>query len=59
MALEIREIEVRMRVGDTEALAEDDPSEDSGSPDGETRMNDLVDECVRRVLSALEAKRER
>jgi len=61
MALEIREIEVRMRVGDAGAPSGDGPSEGGCAGEGsdESKRADLVNECVRRVLAVLDAKRER
>jgi Family of unknown function (DUF5908) len=61
MALEIREIEIRMRVG---AEGGDAPvtqlasSEAGECCDGSTKA-EIVDECVRRVLQALKTRGER
>ncbi len=63
MALEINEIGIQMRVRDDaaapasrEAAAPAKPGGDGGGADG---RDDIVDECVRRVLHALKAAQER
>jgi hypothetical protein len=61
MAFEVSEIGIRMRV-----LGDDSSPEASAAGAGEPEEDDgkgidgaLVDECVRRVLQALKAMRER
>lgn len=55
MTLEIREIGISMRVGDEEASLE------SPARDDEPRLtpDEIVDECVRRVLAMLKTRQER
>jgi hypothetical protein len=55
MPLEIREIGISMRVGD------EDPPLESLARDDEPRPTheEIVDECVRRVLAMLKTRQER
>ena len=62
MAFEVSEIGIRMRVlGDDEPSSDLPSGDDAGEPDDEGKGIDgaVVDECVRRVLQALKAMRER
>jgi hypothetical protein len=63
MALEINEIGIRMRVHDGAAAPASDgsaaPEESGGGDGGADRRDDIVNECVRRVLHALKAAQER
>lgn len=55
MPLEIREIGISMRVGDQAAPAEVQADKESPPVDRE----ELVNECVRRVLQVLKTRQER
>jgi len=63
MALEIREIAIRMRVGEGDGCGDggpgDEPGGDEPGGDGGADREKIVEECVRRVLQALKATRER
>jgi len=55
MPLEIREIGIGMRVGDEAEPADARARGDQAVP----RREEIVDECVRRVLAALKTRQER
>ncbi|MBK8251180.1 MAG: hypothetical protein IPK82_00735 [Polyangiaceae bacterium] len=59
MPLEIRELEIRMRVGDTDSAAEGGAEAEDSRNGSTLPMDALVAECTRRVLQALEAKKDR
>jgi len=58
MPLEIREIAIRMRVGDAEPAASATLVRD-GQEDGERNRDVIVEDCVRRVIAMLKARQER
>jgi hypothetical protein len=58
MALEIREIEIRMRVGGSGDPADEAEGPDAPERDGVDREA-IVEECVRRVLRAIRMVKER
>ncbi len=58
MSLEIRELEIRMRVGDDEP-AEGGPKAEDSLKGAALPLEALVNECTRRVLAALLAKQDR
>jgi hypothetical protein len=55
MPLEIREIGISMRVGDEDAPQEFPAHDDESMP----THDEIVDECVRRVLAMLKTRQER
>ncbi len=55
MPLEIREIGISLRVGDQSSAIEAPPREQPPR----TAAEDIVDECVRRVLQMLKNRQER
>ena len=67
MPLEVNEIGIRMRVDDTDDEEEDEIArrgrrkavEDDDCNCGSLDREEIVDDCVRRVLQALKAMRER
>ena len=57
--IEINEIEIHIRVGEPGGNASGSSAEDL-SPDGVgLNRNEIVEECVRRVLQEIRTKRER
>jgi hypothetical protein len=56
MALEIKELEIRMRVGGDEESA---PRKPTAETCGEVDQRQIVDDSVRRVLQALRSLEER
>jgi hypothetical protein len=59
MPLEVNEIGITMRVtGDRGDGGHQDPFED-GQEDADEKREQLIEECVRRVLQALKTERER
>jgi hypothetical protein len=56
MPLEIREIGIRMRVGEDEA---GQPEPIAGEERDERAHDALVEDCVRRVLAILKTRQER
>jgi hypothetical protein len=59
MALEINEIAIQMRVGDSPFEADEGQPEDDGGSDGAIDYERVVAECVRRVLQAMKNMKER
>ncbi len=57
MPLEINEIDIAMRVTDGDGWR-DSPGEGASAPAAEMDREDLIQECVRRVLQALKAQGE-
>jgi hypothetical protein len=55
MSLEIREIGISMRVGEQATP----PSPQSSEEQSRESRQDIVDECVRRVLQMLKTRQER
>ncbi len=62
MALEVSEIGIHMRVSDAEAEEKKEKREEESTErcgDGELDREEIVDECVKRVLKALRNQRGR
>ena len=58
MAVEIREIGIRMRVSDGESPSTPRPADGGGDLSDHDRAA-IIDECVRRVTAMLRTRRER
>ncbi len=61
MALEINEIAIQMRVGDFDVAQGENLPEDEDDDDGSMSASheQIVEECVRRVLQTIKSMKER
>ena len=60
MALEINEIAIQMQVGESAVEPQDSQPEDAeSSDDGAPDYEQIVEECVRRVLQTMKTMKER
>lgn len=59
MPIEINEIAIQLKVRDEAGVADDDAPPDAGEGSGDAGREELVAECVSRVLRALKAQQER
>jgi hypothetical protein len=59
MPLEINEIGIHMRVSESARVADDRQPQSVGSDGREINQEELLEECVRRVLQALRSMKER
>lgn len=59
MPLEIREIAIRMRVGETDAPANDALASPLQHGRDERGRDAIIEECVRRVMATLKTRQER